>query len=82
VQAFAVIRFQVGLMALLVVPGLIAAARFHRRHDANHSRFFPALVQHRLDMLLLTEFLLASNEYDLDVVFGGDTLDILPDGTS
>jgi hypothetical protein len=39
VQAFAVVRLQVRLVRLLVVPRLIGAARFHCRQNAHQTEF-------------------------------------------
>ena len=44
VQALAIIRFQVRLVRLFVMPGLIAAARLHRRQDADYSGLWSSFV--------------------------------------
>ena len=80
VQALGIVRLQVRLVRLLVVPRLVRPARLHRRQNAHQPGLFPALVQHFFDPLLLAELLLASNELDLHPVFGGDTLHVLSNG--
>src|SRR5438128_106542 len=78
VQAFAIVWLQVGLVILLVVPRLIAAAWLHGGKNANHARLFAAFRQDLLDPILLAETLLAPHELDLDAVVGRDTLHVLP----
>ena len=76
-QAFAVVRLQIRLVALLVVPRLIAATRLHRRQDTNHARLLAALLQYLLDPLFLAKLLGAPHELDPDGIIGGNLLHVL-----
>src|SRR5712691_10756749 len=82
VQAFAIVRFQVGLVRLFVMPRFVGAAGLHYRQNAHQSRLFPTLLQHLLDPLLLAKLLLASNKLDFHAVFGSDALHVFPNGVS
>jgi hypothetical protein len=75
-QALAVIRLQVGLAAGLVVPGLVAHARFHGREDPHQSGVFPAFFQNLLDPFFLAEVALA-DELDLQPVVLRQALGVL-----
>jgi hypothetical protein len=75
-QAFAIIRFQIRLVGLLVMPGLVAAARLHSRKNAHCARMLPALGQNRFHPILLPETLSAPHKFDLDPVIGRDSLHV------
>ena len=77
-QAFAVVRLQIGSVVGLVMPGFITTAWFHGRQNAYHARLFSALVQDGLDPILFAETLAAAHELDLQAVFGGDALHVFP----
>lgn len=77
VQAFAVVRFQIRLVGLLVMPGLVAAARLHRPQNADYAGLFAALHQDFLDPIFLPETLPAAHELNLDGVVGRDTFHVL-----
>ncbi len=57
-QAFAGIRPQEGAMRLLVVPGLVAVAGFHRRDDMHQAGMVAANGKHLGDDVLLADVVL------------------------
>ena len=75
-QAFAVIRLQKCLVALLVMPWLVAPTWLHGGENTHHARLFSALLQNLLDPVFLAQAFPAAHELDLDPVFGGDTLHV------
>jgi hypothetical protein len=52
-QALAAVRAQVGLVRLLVMPGLIGVAGLHRRNDVRQTRMIAAPLEHLGDHGLL-----------------------------
>jgi len=77
VQALAVIRQQIGLARLLVVPWLVGRARLHRREDTYQSWLVTSLVQNLLHPVFLANVPLAK-KLDLEAVLGGKTLGVFP----
>ena len=60
VQAFARLGLEEGLVACVVVPGLVAPAGLHRRDDVHQPRMIPAPLEHPRYHLLL------ANVFDLN----------------
>src|ERR1035438_3522760 len=75
-QAFAIVRLQIGFAGLLVMPGLAAAARLHSRKNAHHAGMLAALPQNLFDPVFFPKALLAAHKLDLDPIFGGDSLHV------
>ncbi len=76
VQTLAIVRQQVGLAGVLVVPRLVGRARLHGREDADQPRMISALCQDLLHPVLLTHIPLAQ-ELDRDPVFSRQMFRIL-----
>ena len=76
-QALAIVRLQIRLVGLLVVPWFVAAARLHRRQNAHYTRMLPALLHDRFHPIFLPETLPAPHKLDLDSGIGGDALHVL-----
>ena len=70
-QAFAGDRFEIGLVRLFIVPGLIRRTGFHRRKEMNQSGMCPALFDDVANTIFLAEILLA-NKFDFQTVIGGN----------
>ena len=76
-QALAVIRHQIRLAGLLVVPRLVGRARLHRREDADQSRMLAAFRQYLFHPIFFPEVPLA-DELDLDASLRRHLLGVLP----
>jgi hypothetical protein len=70
VQAFAAVRPDVGLMRLLVVPGLVGVAGFHRRDDVHQARMVATLLKHARHNIFLADMRLG-DVLDQDPSLGG-----------
>src|ERR1039457_4623138 len=77
-QAFAIVRLQIGFAGLLVMPGLVAAARLHSRKNAHHAGMLAALLQKLFDPVFLPKALLSAHKLDRHPLFGGDPLHVCP----
>src|SRR4051812_20203804 len=62
------------------MPGLIAAARLHRRQNAHQPRRLASLLQNLFHPLLFAKAPLAAHELDLDFALGSQTFHVLPNG--
>ena len=69
VQTFALIGFQKGLAALLVVPRLKCRTRFHGSKDPYQSGMLATFGQHLFDSVFLAKVPFA-NKFDLDSMVG------------
>jgi len=79
VQALAVFVAQRGLAGRLVVPRREGGAGFHRREDVDQPRLVAACVQERTDAVFLAEGVGRANELNLQAVFAGKSLGVVPD---
>ena len=76
VQALAVVRYQIGLAGLLVVPRLVGRAGLHGRENADQPRMLARAGQNLFHPVFLPEVPLA-DELDLDARFRRQPLRVL-----
>ena len=83
VQTLAVIRSEIGLIGLLVVPWFVGLARLHGREDMDKPWMAAANLEDVTDAVFLSEVFL-SDEFNLQTVFFGHLLGIfaqfIPEG--
>lgn len=77
-KAFGISRFQIRLMALLVVPGLVRRARFHGRKDMDQAGVCSALFNDLFNALIFPK-VLATDEFDLQTILLGKPIGITAD---
>src|SRR5208283_530344 len=58
-EALAGIRAHIGLVRLLVMPGLVGVAGFHRRDDMHQARMIATRLKHLAETISLRMWLLA-----------------------